>query len=116
MSKKLEIRNELQQTASIGVIFPLMTPSIGLPETYKVYPLLSRHYFNNTYSVRRSLISSGEIDTFTNIENIEYEPRFIKQFSTLQNFAFTLLSSTKDLDYEIAEAINSNFWDLYEPL
>lgn len=116
MSNKLEIRNELQQTVSIGVIFPLMTPSIGFPETYKVYPLSPRRYFNNTYSVRRSLISSGGVDTFTNIENIDYEPGFIKQFSTLQNFAFTLLSNTKDLDYEIAEAINSNFWNLYEPL
>ena len=101
---RVEIKN-LQQTVGLGASLLLfMTPSVGVPIPSKIH-----HLPKNATSTR--LLSSDESLTLSGIHFID-----LNRAVTLRDFALSLLANTKELDENVATALNANFWDLYEPI
>jgi hypothetical protein len=102
---KAEIRQNLQQTAGIGASLLLfMSPSLGVP-----IPSRTHHLPGGANSTR--LLSSSD-----NLILNGFYVDDINHVVVLRDFALNLLANTKELDENIAAALNTHFWDLYEPI
>ncbi|KAF0249422.1 MAG: hypothetical protein FD167_1178 [bacterium] len=82
------------------------TASTPLPSASYNIPYLN----NSTYSsLGNFVIDNG---TYKSIES----PQEIQQALILHNFAAKLIENMKDLEPEFAQAINEDFWEMYEPI
>lgn len=90
----INIHSETTNSNEILTLVPTKNISIPLPHSY--YESTFKDLDNENYSSAFKLTSKEQ-------ENIR----------TLQEFASSLACETKDIDPEITDLINKNFWDLF---
>ena len=104
-----KLSHRSNQTASLGMVGLILTMQYGTALSNNSLLPASNH---NLPLANERLHMPANIPTALAVKPVDDTE---ERFATLCNFANKLLSNTKDLDPEIAQALDEKFWDLYEP-